>query len=153
MTYLLIQFIYALFATCGFCIIFRIPLKKIPICMLVGSLCWVCYQVVIFYGASEVIACFIASCSAGLFSDICSRIFKEASTLFIIPGILCLVPGSKIYYTMAALLEHDIEKAASIGTQTLLMAGAIAVGLLIIGALIKVVRSIIGKTIALKQKL
>ena len=54
---------------------------------------------------------------------------------------------------MAALLEHDIEKAASIGTQTLLMAGAIAVGLLIIGALIKVVRSIIGKTIALKQKL
>ena len=34
MSDLLLQFIYALFATCGFAIIFRVPLKHFPVCMI-----------------------------------------------------------------------------------------------------------------------
>jgi uncharacterized membrane protein YjjB (DUF3815 family) len=153
MIYLLEQFIFALLATCGFCIIFRIPPRKIPICMIIGAVAWVFNQIAVFYGASEAIACFLASCTVGLLSDIASRVFKEASTIFTIPGILCLVPGAKIYDTMYALLNGQLEEAASVGTQTLLMAGAIATGLLIIGAVISVIRSIIAKTVALKDKL
>lgn len=152
MNELLLQFIYAMFATCGFCIIFKVPHRHIPVCILVGALCWTCYQVCIYYNSSPVIACFIASCLAGTLSDICSRLFKEASTIFTIPGMICLVPGSNIYYTMVALLRNDMSDTAQIGTQTLLMAGSIAAGLLVIGALIKVVRSVVRKTVALKDK-
>ena len=151
MTSLLIQFIYALFATCGFCIIFKVPLKHIPVCIIVGALCWSCYQICMHYGASAVISCFIASCFAGLLSDICSRLFKEASTIFTIPGMICLVPGSNIYYTMESLLQNDMSDTAQIGTQTLLLAGSIAAGLLTIGAVIQVIRSIVKKTVALKD--
>ena len=41
MSDLLLQFIYALFATCGFAIIFRVPLKHFPVCMIIGGLAWV----------------------------------------------------------------------------------------------------------------
>ena len=100
------------------------------------------------------IACFIASCLVGFLSDICSRICKEAATIFIIPGMICLVPGYNIYYTMEALLGSELGDAAKVGSQTLLMAGAIAAGLLVIGAVINVIRSIIKKTAALaKEKL
>lgn len=145
---LFIQFVLALLATCGFCIIFRVPVKDIPVCIIIGALGWVVYKISVYYQVSPVLACFVASCMVGLLSDVASRIFKEASTIFIIPGILCLVPGSNIYQTMAAMLSHDMENTASIGAQTLLMAGAIAAGLLVTGSVIKVIRAIIKKTIS-----
>ena len=150
MTTLLFQFISALFATCGFCIIFRVPVKNIPVCVLIGALGWVCYQISMYYDASPVLSCFLASCLVGLFSDISSRLFKEASTIFIIPGILCLVPGASIYYTMVSLLEHDMDAFAENGTGTLMMAGAIAAGLLIIGSMIQLVRSLVKKAASLR---
>ena len=139
MSDLLLQFIYALFATCGFAIIFRVPLKHFPVCMIIGGLAWSCYQICLYYNASAVVGCFIAACLVGLLSDICSRVFKEAATIFIIPGMISLVPGYNIYYTMEALLSSELGDAAKVGSQTLLMAGAIAAGLLVIGAVINVV--------------
>ncbi|MDO4545820.1 MAG: threonine/serine exporter family protein [Bacillota bacterium] len=150
MTDLLLQFTFALFATCGFCIIFRVPAKHIPICVVIGALGWTSYQVSMYYDASPVLSCFIASCAVGLLSDIGARLCKEASTVFIIPGILCLVPGSGMYHTMTSMLSHDMDATASIGAQTLMMAGAIATGLLVIGSVIRVIRSLAKKTIALK---
>ena len=146
MTFLL-PFVFIMFATCGFCIIFKVPVKHIVPCVIIGSLGWLIYQLSMYYDASPVLSCFTASCAVGLFSDICARLFKDASTIFIIPGILCLVPGSGMYHTMAAMLNHDMAEAASRGTETLLMAGAIAAGLLIIGSLIQVVRSLVKKTV------
>lgn len=148
MMYLALQFILALFATCGFSIIFQVPLRHIPPVAIVGGLGWVCYQITIYYDSSPVIACFIAACLVGFLSDICSRIFKEASTIFTIPGILCLVPGAGMFYTMKAFLDHDTSDLTNTATETLLMAGAIAAGLLVIGSLIKIIRSIIRKTVA-----
>ena len=154
MSDLLLQFIYALFATCGFAIIFNVPRMAIPICMIIGGMAWSCYQVCIYYNASAVIGCFIAACLVGFLSDICARVFKEAATIFIIPGMISLVPGYNIFYTMEALLGNNLADAAKVGSQTLLMAGAIAAGLLVIGAVTNVIRSIIKKTTALaKEKL
>lgn len=150
---LILQFIYALFATCGFSILFKVPARQIPFCIITGALGWSCYKFSIYYEISPVMSCFLASCFVGILSDILARLRKEASTIFIIPGIICLVPGANIYYTMASMLNHDFAETASIGTETLMMAGAIAVGLLIIGSLIKILRSIIKKTISLKEKL
>lgn len=145
MTELLIQFIYMLFPTCGFCILFKVPLKQFPACILVGAISWTAYQFCLFCDASAVLSCFIASCLVGLLSDICSRLFKEAATIFIIPGIFCLVPGAGMYYTMLSLLQHDMDGFAANGITTLSMAGAIAVGLLVTGSLIRVILSVIRK--------
>lgn len=146
-TYFIIQFILALAATMGFCVIFRVPVRDIPVCISIGAIGWIIYCLVTGYSMSPVVANFVASCAVGLMSDIASRIFKEASTVFIIPGILCLVPGAKIYQSMEEMLNSDTESAASTGVQTLLMAGAIAAGLLVIGAVIQVIRSITKKTV------
>ncbi len=137
---LIMHLIYALFATCGFSILFKVPAKQIPFCMVTGALSWGCYQSGIYCDISPVMSCFLASCSVGILSEIFARIRKEASTIFTIPGIICLVPGANIYNTMAAMLEQDFTQTASVGTETLMMAGAIAAGLLIIGSLIRIFR-------------
>lgn len=150
---LLTQFLLALFATAGFAIIFRVPLRHIPACVIVGALGWITYLISVFYMDSPVMGCFFGACMVGLCSAIAARIFKEAMTIFIIPGILCLVPGAKIFYTMEALMRNNLEEMAQVGIQTLMMAGAIAMGLLVMGAVISVVRALISKTVTIKDKL
>lgn len=137
---LLLQFVLALFATLGFSVIFRVPVKKIPACILIGALGWVTYEIAVFYMQSPVFGCFAGACMVGMLSSICARFLKEASTVFIVPGILCLVPGYKIYSTMEALLLHNYGNTASIGIETLMMAGAIAIGLLVMGVAVGLVR-------------
>lgn len=140
MMYLLTQFALSLFATLAFSVIFRVPVKKIPACMLIGALGWLTYIIAVNYMSSAVFGCFAGACTVGLLSAIAAKLLKEASTVFVIPGILCLVPGYKIYATMAELLQEDFEGTARIGLETLLMAGAIAIGLLVMGVVVGLVR-------------
>ena len=151
MTTLILHFIYAAFPTLGFCILFKVPVKKFPACIIIGAMSWTCYQLLLYCDAAPVAACFAASCLVGFLSDRASRLLKEAATVFIIPGILCLVPGAKIFYTMEALLRNDVQDMAQIGVQTLMMAGAIALGLLVIGAVVNVFWSIVHKTASIKD--
>ncbi len=153
MTYIISMFVPAVFAILGLAIIFRVPVNRIPACVVVGALGWLTYLVADHYLSSPVMGCFFGACMVGLCSAEASRIFKEAMTIFVIPGILCLVPGAKIFYTMEALIRNDIEDMAEIGVQTLMMAGAIAMGLLVMGALIKVFRALVSKTVTVKDKL
>lgn len=153
MMHLFSQFLLALVATLCFAIIFHVPVRHIPACIVVGGLGWVTYLISDYSMDSPVLGCFFGACMVGLCSVIASRIFKEAMTIFIIPGILCLVPGAKIFYTMEALLRNDVQDMAEIGVQTIMMAGAIALGLLAIGAVINVFWSIVHKTASIKDSL
>lgn len=153
MMILLPQFLLALFATLGFAIIFRVPVSKIPVCIVVGACGWIAYLVSDYYFNSPVIGCFLGACFVGILSIIAAKVFKDAGTIFVIPGILCLVPGARIFYTMEALLKNDLTEMGTVGLQTLLMAGAIAMGLLISGAITRVIRNLVKTTVTLKDKL
>ena len=140
-------FLFAFCSTVGFCILFHVPKRHILPASLVGACGWLTYVVCLASDSGSVLGCFAASCIVALLSDIFSRIFKDAATIFIIPGILPLVPGANMYYTMLAILDRDMDKTASIGTETMLMAGAIAVALLMVASLIKLVTLLGGKII------
>lgn len=139
---MILQFLYAMASTAGFCLIFNVPRRHMLTASAVGALGWVTFQWALQCGIGNVPACFYASCVVALLSDICSRIFKDASTLFVIPGILPLVPGTGMYNTMLSFLEGDFPKTASIGSQTVLMAGGIAVALLVVASILKVLVTI-----------
>lgn len=147
MTPFFIHLSCSLIATLGFCIIFDVPKKKLPACGIMGALSWMSYQLFIYFDMSQVLAAFIASCIVWLMSNIFSRIFKETSTMFIIPGIICLVPGAGMYYTMLAMMHNDLNEMASIGTETILTAGAIAAGLLAMGSVMSVIILFINRMI------
>ncbi|HYE69439.1 MAG TPA: threonine/serine exporter family protein [Anaerovoracaceae bacterium] len=130
-------FIYAFCSTVGFSILFHVPKKHIATAGFVGALGWLTYTYFIVSGSGSVLACFAGSCIVAIISDVFSRAFKDAATIFIIPGILPLVPGANMYYTMLAILEGNVTETASIGTETLLMAGSIAVALLVVASISK----------------
>ena len=139
-TSLLLQFIYASLATFGFTIIFRVPKNAIVICSLIGGFGWLAYQLASNNGFTSVMACFLGACTVALLSDIFSKLLKDAATIFIIPGIMPLVPGSGMYRMMLELIHNDMTGFATEATHTLMSAGAIAVGLLVMGSLLKILR-------------
>lgn len=150
---LFLQFVFSFMAMLGFCVIFHVPARHIPVAAFIGSVGWVLYQVCLYFHISTVISCFLASCAVGLLSDIASRLLKDAATIFIIPGILCLVPGSGMYDTMLELVSGNLSKAADTGIRTLMVAGSIALGLLVISAAIRIIVSIARKAVHIANKL
>ena len=131
------QFLFAFGSTVGFCILFHVPKKHIISASLVGACGWLTYSYFISTGTGNIPACFAGSCVVALLSDLFSRGFKDAATIFIIPGILPLVPGANMYYTMLAILDGNVQETAAVGTETMLMAGSIAVALLVVASVIK----------------
>ncbi len=134
---MILPFLFAFCSTVGFCILFHVPKKHIVSASFVGACGWVTYTYLVSSGTGSVMACFAGSLMVALLSDLFSRAFKEAATIFIIPGILPLVPGANMYHTMLAILHSNAEETASIGTETLLMAGSIAVALLVVASIVK----------------
>lgn len=141
MNNMIIEFIFAFMGTLGFAIIFNVPLRHMPTASIIGGLGWVTYHIAVDAGLSIPIACFLGACTVGLTSDLASRLLKEAATIFVIPGVLPLVPGAGTYYTMLAIVEGNLEEAAATGVQTLAMAGSIALGLLVTGTIVQIFRS------------
>lgn len=133
------HFIFAFLATAGFAIIANVPKKHLASGAFIGASGWTVYQYLIVMGNSSVISCFLGSCLVAVLAEIFSRLGKDATTLFIIPGILPLVPGTGMYNTMQCILESDFKGAAKIGSETLFMAGGIALALLIIVSLARVI--------------
>ena len=145
MSNLFLEFLFAFLGTLGFALIFNVPLRHIPVASAVGGAGWVVYQVALSMDCEIAISCFLGACAVGLTSDIASRVCKEAATIFIIPGVLPLVPGAGTYYTMLAVVEGNLNEAAANGVQTLAMAGAIALGLLVMGSIIQIIRGVAKK--------
>jgi uncharacterized membrane protein YjjB (DUF3815 family) len=138
-------FLFAFCSTVGFSVLFHVPKKHIVAAGFTGAIGWLAYTYITTSGSGSILACFVGSCVVALISELFSRAFKDAATIFIIPGILPLVPGAGMYYTMLAILDGDIEKTATVGTETLMMAGSIAVALLVVSSLVKLLGLIGGK--------
>ncbi len=134
---MIIKTIIIFFAVLCFSALRHAPIKTVFPTAFIGCFgYYMAYALNPIFG--RVLAVFFAACVIGLLSDLAARIMKEPTTIFIVPSIIPLVPGSDLYYTMLALIESHLASAAELGVQTLFIAGAIAFGLVVEGSLFKI---------------
>ena len=138
-----IHFLFASIGTLGFCILFHVPPRHMTPASIGGGLGWITFVYLTTNGSSSIAACFLGACVVSTFAEFFSRAGKEATTLFIIPGIIPLVPGAPLYYTMRSLLDNDFDTAARLGTEALFMAGSIAIALLLVASITRIIMVII----------
>lgn len=123
--------VYALITTFAYCIIFNIRGKNTIFASIGGGLTWLIYLITLKYSNSNNLAFFIASIFSGFYSEIMARFLRTPVTTFVICAIIPLVPGGGMYYTMYEFIQGNITKAQTLGIETLSIAGAIAVGILL----------------------
>ncbi len=121
-----LQGLYAFLACAGFCIMFNIHNAMVAaIACAGGALMWVAYLVCLPYGT--VLAVFASSVTVAVFSQVMARLLKTPGTIFLIIGILPLVPGGGIYYTMYYFIQGNTQMFKEKGLATLSTALIIAV--------------------------
>lgn len=126
-------------ASLGFGILFNIKGKKLFLAAIGGSLGGVVYQTSLDIGASELSAMFIASICFSLYSEILARTAHTPVTTFIICALIPLVPGGGMYRTMLAAIQGDIMKALTVGLDTITIAGALVLGILLVSTIMKAI--------------
>ena len=136
----LIQLLAAYLGAMAYAVLIRLRLRLVPWAGLGGCLCWGCYLVSVAYFGGVFLPCLLAATLAELYSELLARLLRAPSTLFCIPGVIPLVPGSALFNTMSAVVRNDWPAARSYGATTGVSALAIAIGISLVWALLFMIR-------------
>ncbi|WP_027340586.1 threonine/serine exporter family protein [Halonatronum saccharophilum] len=134
---IIFELISAFIIVLTFGAIFESPKRSLWLLGLTGAISWGGFLLSQLLINQVVISAFIASIIVGICGEIFARVMKLPVTVFVVCGIIPLVPGVPAYDTMLHLINGDYIKGVERGVTTLLIAGSIAFAVAIVGAFSK----------------
>jgi len=128
----IMHIILAFVGTMGFSILFNVPKRELLMCGIAGAAGWAVYSLILAASHDYIVAAiFFGAVTVTCISRVLSFARKMPVTVYMIPGIIPLVPGAGIYFTMFHAVMGENTYAMIRGIETLRNAGVIAVGLLV----------------------
>lgn len=124
------QIFAAAVGTIAFSALFSVPGKYYPYCGLIGGCGWMVYLGMQQQGV--VIASMVATMAVVMLSRYVAIRIKCPVTIFMIPGIFPLVPGSYVYWTAYYLVTDELYLAAKEGYMAVKIALAIVLGIVFV---------------------
>lgn len=121
----------------AFAVYLETPKKHLIKSGFVGAVSGIVYFLCMGIWKGEVVSSFVSALAVSLVSHIFARKFKTPVTLFLVAGILPIVPGAGMYRTVHYILLNDEAMAAYYMTQTLEIAGVIALAIFIMDSLFR----------------
>ena len=104
---------------------------KVTCSLWAGAVAWTIYQFTVGMDLGKVGASFLGSLILGLMSHTMSRRYKRPVIIFIVPGIIPLVPGGAAYEATRYLVSNNYTYAVNTFLEVTLISGAIAFGILV----------------------
>lgn len=129
MTYV-VQLLTAFTGSLGFAVLFNIKRQKLLAAAFGGFLAWGIYLMAGIWLDSDPIRFLIASIALTFYAEAFARIKKAPATIFLVSAAIPLIPGGSLYQTMRYAVAGQWERFAVQGTETILLAVAIAIGML-----------------------
>ena len=130
--------IYAFFASFGFSYVFNLRGKNMFYAALGGGLSWFVYLLFAGCFSSDVPQFFLSMAAVALYSEIMARRHHTPATVYLVISYIPLVPGGGAYYTMEYLVAGDTALAIETGLHTLFVAGAIAMGIVLVASVARI---------------
>ena len=140
-----VQTVSGIFGTLGFSLLFSVKMKRMIPVLACGALTAVIYECCTFFTDNMFLCFVIPAIVCGLVAESMARIIKAPTTVFLLPGLVVLLPGNALYYTMAALVQSAGREAVAYGTLTVQESVAIAMGVVASSILTIILTKIIGK--------
>ncbi len=132
-----IHIIFSYLAAVGFAVFLNAPKKTLYISGAIGMISWIIYVLLMRLGFDMMSSNFFAACVAALLCEILARKMKKPTILFVVPGIITLIPGLGLYNTMSYVVEGDFQQAFTTGANVLLASGSIALGVIVVSSLFR----------------
>ena len=133
-----IQLLACLVGCIGFSILFNIHGPGMLLCALGGVLAWAAYMIAVSLGSSDLSGYLWATIIASLYSEVMARVRKYPAISYLVVSIFPLIPGASVYYTMTHAVKGDMASFANMGMRTIGIAGAIAVGILLVSTAFRI---------------
>lgn len=119
-------------ATIGFALLFGVPARYYPYCGGIGGIGWFIYRMLFFAGESAATATFAATMVVILVSRWFAVRKRCPVTIFLISGIIPLVPGARIYWTAYYIVTDQLKLALETGFLALKAVVAIVLGIVFV---------------------
>jgi uncharacterized membrane protein YjjB (DUF3815 family) len=103
----MIKLLMALLATISFAVIYQVPKKALMPAGLVGTGAWLCRNGFEALGVGPITGAFLGALFVAVASEVLARVQKLPGTVFIVSGIITLVPGISALNTMRSFMEGD----------------------------------------------
>ena len=129
-----LQVLAAGVGTLGFAILFNIRPRRLFLGALGGGLTWVVYLILAQYLAPDFVCVALAAAFGAVFAEIMARVCKAPATVFTILSEIALIPGGSLYITMHHLVGGRQAEALQYGMHTVMVAIAIALGIVLVTA-------------------
>ncbi|GKH47223.1 MULTISPECIES: threonine/serine exporter family protein [Anaerotruncus] len=140
---LLLPCLYSFMGCVGYCLVFNIRMRKrmLLLASLGGAVGW-CVYLLCGWLQNDITQSFAAILAVAAYSEIMARLQKSPATVYLIVGLIPLVPGGGIYYTMEYCINGDMMNFMNTGIHTLGIAGALAIGILLVSACVRILNNI-----------
>ena len=130
-----LEMFVAFAATMAFAVIFNVSRSELIFCGIAGLVAEGVYLFTLRISDETALAIFVASIAVTVLSRILANIRRMPVTVYLISGIISLVPGAGMYNTVYNIIASDYMKAMYTGIDTIKVAVAIAVGIVLVFAL------------------
>lgn len=138
-------------ACIGFTILFNIHGKGGLLCALGGALSWAVFRFLQDCSIGNMLAYFAAAFFAAAYSEIMARLRKYPAISYLVVSIIPILPGAGVYRATASIMTGDMAGFSQHGTQTIAIAGSIAVGILIVSTIARLWSNYQQKKLLTKQ--
>lgn len=143
---LLIQTVSCFLATLAFCIIFNIRGKFLIWASIGGAISWFFYKVLLYSSGSNTLSMFVSAVIFSSYAEILARKLKTPVTTLVVCGLIPLVPGSGLYYTMSSAVNGNVEQTWSLAISTFAAAGSLALGVIFTSTITRIIVNFKNKT-------
>lgn len=140
MNTILIQLATAFVGSLGFALLFRVKRERLLLASLGGLLAWGVYLLMGLVTDQEVVRYFVASVALTVYAETLARLVRCPATLFIVTASIPLIPGGSLYQTMQYFMQNNLEAFSRQALTTVLLAVALAVGMLFPTAIFQLIR-------------
>ncbi len=128
----MIKLLYAALGTLGFGMIFNANKNKLIFIMLGGLLGYLGYYITDLFTSNIFIASAVCASVTSTYAYIMARLVKCPSTVFLLPGLIPIVPGGSLFYMMENLVLGDSKDALNQGIITVEVIFGIVSGILFV---------------------
>jgi len=141
----MMQWFWAFLGSLGFSLLYNVRGKNVFLAALSGMLGWMVYSFASPRFSNEFLSYFLAAMVVTLSAEAFARWQKAPATTFLIAGIIPLVPGKALFYTMRAAVGAQRGYFLAHGALTLSIALAIAAGIMAASSLMRTLMWRMGK--------
>ena len=127
--------IMAFTATFMLAVIFNVNRRELIFCGFAGATAEGVYQAVSYASDGIPLPALVSAAAVTVIARSLANLRKSPVTVYLVPGIIPLVPGAGMYNTVFSMISADYAEALEIGIDTLKCAAAIAVGIVLVFAL------------------